>query len=284
MHSDGDVTMQAKNFASAFVLVLLGASTQVLAIPVTFTFDDVAISGTHGNGLGKTGGDSAIAASMNSVLQSVGFGSSSVSVSGALATATYNGENHVNGETLGTSNGGTHHANDPAHPDTFVINDDFGLYGSSADRFSFTFTNFDIYSISFDWEIFPDASCPAGSVCASHPLTNSNYPDIELLADGVSVWSIRASTPVSGDLDPQALGTKPTFNLNGATTLTFVDWPAEIGIDNLVVDGCAVDSPNCDPPKVPEPGVLYLLGACVLAAWGAAWRNRVGARQIASPT
>lgn len=268
----------SKLVSALFPVVMFGASGAAVAVPVTFDFDGVAISGTHGNGLGKTGGNSAIATNMNAALSAAGLVGSTVSVSGGLATATYNGEDHVNGETLGTSNGGTHHASDAAHPDTFIINDDFGIYGSAVDRFSLSFTNFYVYSISFDWEIFPDASCPAGSSCASHPLTNANYPDIELLADGISVWSTLASTPVSGHLDPQALGTRTTFSLNGATTLTFVDWPAEVGIDNLVVDGCTIKSPDCVRLQTPEPGMLFLLGACALAAMGVARRERVETR------
>lgn len=270
--------MRARKLVSAlFPALLFGASSAAVAVPVTFDFNGVALSGAHGNGLGATGGNSAVATNMNGALSAAGLAGSTVSVSGALATATYNGEGHVNGETLGTSNGGTHHASDAAHPDTFIINDDFGIYGSAVDRFSFTFTNFYVYSISFDWEIFPDASCPAGSSCASHPLTNANYPDIELLADGVSVWSTLASTPVSGDLDPQALGTRAALSLSGATTLTFVDWPAEVGIDNLVVDGCTIKSPDCVRRETPEPGMLFLLGACALAAMGVARRERAEA-------
>ncbi len=267
--------MQLKNIVTTLIPVfLLTASVGAVAIPVTFTFDGVVLSGSHGNGLGATGDDSAIATDMNNALQGAGFGSSTVSVSGALATATYSGEGHVNGDTLGTSNGGTHHT---TPNDTFIINDDFGIYGSAADQFSFTFINFLVQSISFDWEIFPDNTCQAGSTCASHPLTNANYPDITLLVGtpGTSVWSMLASTPSSGDRDPQGLGTSVTINLSNPTNrLTFADWPAEVGIDNLVITGCIIRDPVCTDPKLPEPGTLYLLGACALAAFGVTRRGR----------
>ncbi|MDQ2918192.1 MAG: hypothetical protein M3R40_13745 [Pseudomonadota bacterium] len=267
--------MRHKSLAPSFIAALvIGAASHAQAIPVTFNFDSVA---PHDNvaeafGLGKTGGNTEIATNMNGVLDAaLGLGTSTVSVSGALATSTYNGEGHVNGDTLGTSNGGVHDA--PAYTDRFIMNDDFKIYGSTAaDRFSFTFTGFYIYSVSFDWEIFPDATCPASTsstACANNP-SNSNYPDIALLADGVGVWSTLASTPVSGDKDPQALGHLSTLSLAGASQLTFVDWPAEIGIDNVIIDGCTIKSPDClRRQDVPEPAMLLLLAASALAAWGA---------------
>ncbi len=179
--------MRHKRLAPSFIAALvIGAASHAQAVPVTFNFDSVASHDNvaEGNGLGKTGGNTDIATNMNGVLDAAsGLGTSTVSVSGALATSTYNGESHVNGDTLGTSNGGVHDA--PAYTDQFIMNDDFGIYGSATDRFSFTFTGFYIYSVSFDWEIFPDASCPASTsstACANNP-SNSNYPDIALLAD-----------------------------------------------------------------------------------------------------
>jgi hypothetical protein len=245
---------------------------------VLFDFNGVVRSGAHSNGLGATGGNSAIATNMNTALASAGFGSSSVSVSGGLATATYNGEGHVPGITLGTSDGGVAH---PTFNDGFVINDNFGIYGSAANQFTFTFTNFSITSISFDWEIFPDATCPKGSYCASHP-SSANYPDIELLLDGSAVpfWQMLASTPANGD--PQAIGTASLTFLTGVHTLTFRDWPAEVGIDNLQIAGCAntvfegprsttesIAPPRCTPLQTPEPSTLPLAALALgAAAWG----------------
>src|SRR5437868_8427736 len=62
---------------------------------VTFNFNDVVLSGSYSNGLGAVGGNAAIATSINSALSAAGFASASVSVSGGLATKTYNGEGHV---------------------------------------------------------------------------------------------------------------------------------------------------------------------------------------------
>ena len=59
----------------------------------------------------------------------------------------------------------------------------------------------------------------------------------------------------------------------GATTLTFIDWPSTIGIDNLSISGCVSGSgrfdgakPYCDRPAsadtpLLEPASLALLRA-----------------------
>ena len=221
---------------------------------VTFNFNDVVLSGSYGNGLGAVAGNAPIATSMNSALSAAGFGAASVSVSGGLATKTYNGEGHVIGQSLGISDNGVNHAGN----DTFIMNNNFGIGASSTDRFTLTFTNFKIYSLSFDWQIFPDATCPAGSWCASHP-SDSNWPDIALLigASNTPVWSALATLPNSG-ADPQAIGHSPEIYLNGAQSLTFRDWPAEIGIDNLRIEGCLASAPNCLNTSVPEPSSLPL--------------------------
>jgi len=249
-----------------------GLALQANAVPITFDFNTVAISGSHSNGLGATGGDTAIGTYMTGILHSSIGPSASANSSGALATQTYNGEGHVNGDSLGTSDNGVHHTGN----DTFLMNDDFGIYGSATSQFSLTFTGFYIYSVSFDWQIFPDASCPASSsptACANNP-SNSNYPDIELLANGVNVWSALATTPVSGDKDPQGIGHLSNLAVNGVTTLTFVDWPAEIGMDNLVINGCTIQSPNCLRQDAPEPSTLLLFGGGALAAWRLRKRSR----------
>jgi hypothetical protein len=63
-------------------------------------------------------------------------------VSGSGASKTYTGGGHVIGPTLG--------------PDTFIRN-------VSGPHFTFDFgSSFHIYSISFDWEIFPDGTCFRG--------------------------------------------------------------------------------------------------------------------------
>jgi hypothetical protein len=229
---------------AALVLALPAKSA-----PLMFDFNSVVLGSTnYGNGLGYVGSSNSIASYMNGVLATGGYASSTVTVSGALATKTYNGEGHVLGTSLGVSDGGAPH---PSWNDTFIINNNFGIYASATDRFTLSFSNFKAYSVSFDWQIFPDATCPASTAplsCAVRgPVAgNWNWPDIALLVDGnaTPVWSHLASIPAPGT-DPQGLGVTATFSLNGAQTLTFRDWPAEIGIDNLRITECIATSPNC---------------------------------------
>jgi hypothetical protein len=245
---------------SLLLIASLLFSVPTIAAPVAFDFNSVVLSGSAGNGLGATGGSGAIATSMNSALSAAGYTSSTVTVTGALATKTYNGEGHVVGETLGTSAGGVRNAS--GAKDTFIINDNFGLYGNRTDRFTLSFSNFLIYSVQFDWEIFPDANCPAKSACAKSGNTNhANWPDLSLLVDNgtAPVWEAVASTPNAYTVDPQGLGVSPVIKLNGAKSLTFVDWPAEIGIDYLRINGCVKTQPNCLSTQVPEPASLALL-------------------------
>jgi hypothetical protein len=54
--------------------------------------------------------------------------------------------------------------------------------------------------------------------------------------------------------------------LNGATALTFADWPATIGIDDLSI--------TFHTPTVPEPGTMLLVGTGALAMF----RRRRAAR------
>ena len=47
--------------------------------------------------------------------------------------------------------------------------------------------------------------------------------------------------------------------IGGVTDLKFVDWPARIGIDNLVVNDCC----RASPADLPEPGSLALVGVAL---------------------
>ena len=237
--------------AVAFGAVALSLAASTSAGAAAFTFD----FNTLGEGANST--------SIHNYMTGV-FGSN-VGVSGAKATKAYNGDGHVVGPTLGTSDGATS-SSDATHnhanpKDTFIIND-----GPGSNSFTLNFGTFSIFSLSFDWEIFPDNSCSPH--CAP---TSPNWPDIELLVDGnpAVVWSMVAP----GDahtLNPQAIGVSGLINLAGAHTLTFMDWPAEIGIDNLVINGCPPTAPQCLRQETPEPpslpltalalGALFLVG------------------------
>jgi hypothetical protein len=251
----------------------LAVAAPATSAPLVFDFNSVGLgSFNYSNTLGYVGSSSSIADYMNGVLGANGYASSTVSVSGALATKTYNGEGHVLGPSLGVSDAGLSHL---TWNDTFIINNNFAIGASATDRFTLSFANFKVYSVSFDWQIFPDATCPAGSSCAALGAVagNVSWPDIALLVDGIAtpVWYQRASIPAPGQ-DPQGLGMSGTLSLNGAQTLTFRDWPAEIGIDNLRITGCVASSPNC--LTVPEPSTLPLaaLGLLAMVAYG--WRQQ----------
>jgi hypothetical protein len=257
-------------------VLAFAVATPATSAPLVFDFNSVVLgNAVYGNGLGKLGDSTSIANYMNGVLGANGYGSSTVTVSGALATKTYDGEGHVFGSSLGNSDAGVAHA---TWNDTFIINNNFGINASPTDRFTLNFTNFKIYSVSFDWQIFADATCPASNAPASCAVRgavagNSNWPDIALLVDNIAtpVWLQLASIPATGK-DPQGLGMSGTLSLNGAQTLTFRDWPAEVGIDNLRITGCVASSPNC--LTVPEPSTLPLAALGLLGMVAYRWRQR----------
>lgn len=58
-----------------------------------------------GNGLGATASAEVISTYMTASLHEAGYKNSSVDVSGAIGTASYTGEGHVWGDSLGTTDG-----------------------------------------------------------------------------------------------------------------------------------------------------------------------------------
>jgi hypothetical protein len=197
-----------------------------------------------------------------------GMPGESVTVTGSKAEQNYNGDNHVVGpivsgvvksETLGTTDLGVHHN---GGFDTFLINQ------TSVTKITMEFT-FPIYSLSFDYEIFPNSSCAKASNCSS-------WPDFTFEADDQVIFQTLgivppllgfANSPFSGtsknELAPQFLGQSGQLVFaDGVTKLEFIDWPVLIGIDNLVLQ-TTFDEP---PPEVPVPATLLLFGTGLLAA------------------
>jgi hypothetical protein len=239
---------------------ILGAllSMPALATPVSnlpLDFSSISLSGNHGT-LGAVAGPTAIQNAINSQLPS----GDSVRVTGGVATKSYNGEGHVVGNTLSaTAPGGI-----------FVINDSFGVYsGSPHDYFTIQLNGFSLSSIEFDYEIFPDASCPLSSYINSCYVRGPNYPgntswpDIEISINGANttpVWTALAPK-VQGE-DPQALVLGQVVNFpTAANSITFWDWPATIGIADLRLN-------------VPEPGTLALLAGGLAGLWTVRRRAR----------
>ena len=226
---------------------------------------------TTGYMLGAIGKTDNISLALTASLGAIAPGAK-VTAAGAIATQHYNGEGRV-AQTLGNSDGSggiNLKADKSVVFDTFLVNNNFG-YAQPAladgqadilrDRFTLAFQGFTVTSVQFDYEIFPDAQCRMGSGCG---------PDMSFQADGIQKWMM--TTMASTTTDPQKLGSTGTITFSGAQLLTFVDWPSEVGIDNLVITGCvtAVNG-QCGPSKVPEPTTLALFG---LGLVGLAARRR----------
>lgn len=234
----------------------------------SFSFDD----GSLGNG----SSNSSIQSYMNSKL---GAGKSVV-VSGSVASNSYNGDGHVVGPgsgstslTLGTSDGSTAHL---STKDLFITN-----IANSSTEIKMVFTGLSILSVSFDYEIFPDGTCATGYHCGS------NWPDFTFAANGSVVFHTLATQPASGshspdsgsthtEKAPQFIGQSGTINFaSGVSTLEFLDWPATIGIDNLVI---TYGPPGGSTPT-PEPVSLALAGTGLIGIYFLR-RRKSGATKI----
>ncbi len=254
----------------------------------TFNFDQLA------TGIGMTGGvgvNGSIQNYMNSVLGAAGTVAVTGSNGGAITDKYYNGDGHV---VNGTSGGGTCVGGGSAasiNSSTSACAPTLGYTpGVGADTFlksfssngqiaSFTFTfslaNTVIDSVAFDYEIFPDGTClvldGAGSGCGG--AGDPNTPDMIFSTNLGQVFHDYGTSPVtsptsannswisSSETAPQKLVLGYSTNLApGATSFTFTDWPATIGIDNFV----ATYHTTTTVQSVPEPGSIMLFGTIAL--------------------
>lgn len=261
------------------VLAYLGSAVSVRA-DYLFNFNSPSLTANNSNQSNN------IALYMDGIIGCSGC----VSVSSGVAVAQqYNADGNVVGLngvplTLGNSNGATNNGVTPVAygTDNYISNMATNPNGSSDNQLSqgivitlsngYSFTG----TFSFDYEIFPDISCTVlnASNCGG-AMQNGHYPDQPDLAFSATGGSTNVSqtfwgvTPGSGSVDgssvkspdsnnelaPQYIGTSGNFTLNGATTLTFMDWPAAIGVDNLTL-----------VTTTPEPrGYAFILGGLMLA-------------------
>jgi hypothetical protein len=241
--------LKALCFIACGVMPVFGTS-----LTSSFSFDDGSLVNGSSNG--------AIQGYMNSKLS----GGASVAVSGSVASNSYDGDGHVIGPgngstslTLGTSDGGSAHL---SSKDLFITN-----IANSSTEIKMVFTGLSILSVSFDYEIFPDGTCATGHNCGS------NWPDFTFDANGNVVFHTLATDPASGshspasgshstELAPQFIGQSGTIHFaSGVSTLEFLDWPATIGIDNLVITYDPTGSPT------PEPVSFALAGTGLIGMY-----------------
>ena len=169
----------------------LAAASPGKAATLTYDFNGLATAGTFsgcsGGAYGTSSGNDAAG-----TVATNGLGAG-VTVNGAVATKWYSAECRVVGETLGSSdwNSGTsaitHHAvNGGSLYDVFLRNvggepatgnHAWGIDGT--DKITMVFTSY-LYHVEFDYEIFPDATCPSLSNCGGTGYPN--LPDLEFWA------------------------------------------------------------------------------------------------------
>jgi len=245
-------------------LAFFAAAASAQAGVITFDFGSLSNGATNNQ----------IQTFMNSLLP----GGESVAVTGAVASNSYNGDGHVTGSGTGATSFTLARLDSAGHG-TFIKNDT----DHSSNEIKMVFGGLTISSISFDYEIFPDGSCPSLASCggSGHP----NLPDLTVISNGsyqvahylgvvpgqagsynTSYIHSPASGQFSTELAPQLLGSSGILNLPAGTTqLEFKDWPATIAINHLTIN-----------PPVPEPSTMTLL-ASGLIGLGAVRRRRTRA-------
>jgi hypothetical protein len=266
------------------ILLFLSLAGVASATSVTFTLGQQTINGTNIAGLSSGASDAQIQNYMDAVLTAAGCSGCSVTVTGAVADQTYNGEGHVVGPgngatslTLGNSTGAANNSAALGASDTFIANTNDSSSQISTE-ITMKFSGFTINgSAGFNYEIFPNGTCPSLSNCGSGDSnlpdftfeagTNSNGTDPKVDSFGTNgvQYGVAPSSDLNGtsthspnsgssatEASPQYIGTW-SGTLSNVNELDFVDWPSTIGVDSLTV------SWNTTSP-VPETSSILLLG------------------------
>jgi hypothetical protein len=249
--------------AIAGLVCFLSAGIPAHADTFFFNFDTLSAY-TPSQGGGNTA-TSSIQGYMNSLLKT----GQSVTVTGAVADKTYNGEGYVVGPgqnessmtplTLGNTNGATSVSSNStvnSTYDTFIANTNDSSQ-QIANQITMKFSGLTINGIvSFDYEIFPDgtANQPPDLIFAAGAASNTSTMATFLgVTPGTSPISTTVSANSNHESNAQIIGHWSQVITN-ATELDFIDWPAAIGIDNLTIT-----------TSNPEPSSIILLGTTGLA-------------------
>ena len=246
------------------LLVVTSGSAPVYATSITLDFNSLASGAPSSGGVGA---NASIQNYMNSVL-----GCQCVTVTGAVADRTDNGEGFVVGPgggstslTLGTSDNATaSNSNSVLNGgyDTFIANtNDQSSQISNAIDIKFGGGYYLDGILSFDYEIFPDgtANQPPDFIfkALSGPTVLATWTRLGVTpgtTDGTATHSPKSGSSQS-EQNQQFIGTW-SGSLDDVTELQFIDWPATVALDNLTINGAT---------PVPEPGSLVLFGTGLVA-------------------
>lgn len=254
----------AKTHAAGLIFLAISAGISARADTI-FDFNSL-VSGANSS-------------SIQSYMDGVAGCASCVTVTGAVADQTYNGEGYVTGPgngskslTLGTSDGASQSASNSLLNrayDTFIANTNDSSHQIS-NQIIIDFSSGHTLSgmLSFDYEIFPDISGSPDFIFKAWSGSNlvatwTQYGVTPGTTDGNATHSPNHQGPNQTETNKQYIGTWSSQTpLNNITELDFIDWPATIGVDNLKF------------ASTPEPGPLLLLGS-VLAGL-VCFRKRAG--------
>ena len=280
MDAEDRIVDQQSRIADLFkhrIARLSGAVALALGLGLLPTAGLAATATFNFNGLNAGATNATISSTMTATLQAVVPGAS-VAVTGATAATTYNGDGHV----VGPGNGATSYT---LGTDAFLTNDS----ARSSTTIQMVFSGVSITGISFNYEIFPNATCTSVTNCSG------GLPDFTFKAgattaalttylhkvagapsatDATKTGTTYTHSPISGsgntERAPQYIGSFSAALPAGTSVLQFIDWPVLIGIDDLVI---TTGGPS--GIVVPEPGTLALFGAGLLGLAGLR-RRRAG--------